>query len=48
MLKGLMRIFQKKKHGLYLKELFRKYHEFTMIPKDVFINNLLLTEKFRS
>jgi O-methyltransferase len=40
--------YRKRRHYYLLKRLFKKYQKFTMIPKEVFLNNLLLVEKFRT
>ena len=48
MLKKIGSIFPKEKHKSDLKRIFNKYREFTMIPEDIFINNLLLVENYIS
>lgn len=48
MLKVLIGICQTKRNISSLKRIYKKYQEFTMVPEDMFLNNLLLLEKFKS
>ncbi len=43
----LITILKKKKQIHTLKKIFKEYHDFTMVPEDVFLNNLSLVEKFK-
>ena len=47
MLKKLKVLIIKERHLKFFKKIYKKYSDFTMLPEDIFINNLLLIEKFR-